>query len=227
MPNSRAITTALSTGDYLDGRLRLVDLPGYGFARVSERVRRGWETMMRGYFESRRSLRGLMITVDIRRGIGELDVQMLDWCAALEVPVCILATKADKLSRIERVYSHRQSLAQCRGWLHANLPHAEKIPVASNAEAARLAGVRVSAVLMFVYVASGALAGLGGVLMASQLKSGAPTYGLMYELYVIAAVVVSAIEAEAQAQALMLQGKDHRAFYEAFKEKRAPRFTGE
>jgi GTP-binding protein len=78
---------------------RCVDLPGYGFARVSERVRRGWETMMRGYFESRRSLRGLMITVDIRRGIGELDVQMLDWCAALEVPVCILATKADKLSR--------------------------------------------------------------------------------------------------------------------------------
>ena len=54
---------------------------------------------MRGYFESRESLRGLMITVDIRRGIGELDVQMLDWCSALGIPVCILATKADKLSR--------------------------------------------------------------------------------------------------------------------------------
>jgi GTP-binding protein len=78
---------------------RCVDLPGYGFARVSEGVRRGWETMMRGYFESRESLRGLMITVDIRRGIGDLDVQVLDWCSALGVPVCILATKADKLSR--------------------------------------------------------------------------------------------------------------------------------
>lgn len=62
--------------------------------------------------------------------------------------------------------------------------------VGGNAEAARLAGVRVAAVLLFVYTASGALAGLGGVVMASQLRSGAPTYGLMYELYVIAAVVV-------------------------------------
>jgi ribose transport system permease protein len=62
--------------------------------------------------------------------------------------------------------------------------------VGGNAEAARLAGVRVRAVLMFVYVTCGMLAGLGGVVMASQLKSGAPTYGLMYELYVIAAVVV-------------------------------------
>ena len=62
--------------------------------------------------------------------------------------------------------------------------------VGGNSEAARLAGVRVKSVLMFVYTASGMLAGLGGVIMASQLKSGAPTYGLMYELYVIAAVVV-------------------------------------
>ncbi len=62
--------------------------------------------------------------------------------------------------------------------------------VGGNAEAARLAGVRVRGVLLFVYIACGMLAGLGGVIMASQLKSGAPTYGLMYELYVIAAVVV-------------------------------------
>jgi ribose transport system permease protein len=62
--------------------------------------------------------------------------------------------------------------------------------VGGNAEAARLAGVRVAAVLLFVYATCGALAGLGGVVMASQLRSGAPTYGLMYELYVIAAVVV-------------------------------------
>lgn len=62
--------------------------------------------------------------------------------------------------------------------------------VGGNPEAARLAGVRTGAVLLFVYALSGVLAGLGGVVMASQLKSGAPTYGLMYELYVIAAVVV-------------------------------------
>ncbi len=59
-----------------------------------------------------------------------------------------------------------------------------------NMEAARLAGIRVNGVLLFVYTICGALAGLGGVLMASQLRSGAPTYGVTYELYVIAAVVV-------------------------------------
>ncbi len=62
--------------------------------------------------------------------------------------------------------------------------------VGGNAEAARLAGVPVKVVVLLVYVVCGALAGLGGVVMASQLKSGAPTYGQMYELFVIAAVVV-------------------------------------
>lgn len=62
--------------------------------------------------------------------------------------------------------------------------------VGGNPEAARLAGIRVNAILLFAYTICAMLAGLGGVLMASQLKSGAPTYGLSYELYVIAAVVV-------------------------------------
>lgn len=62
--------------------------------------------------------------------------------------------------------------------------------VGGNLEAARLAGIRVKLVLFMVYTICGMLAGLGGVIMASQLKSGAPTYGLTYELYVIAAVVV-------------------------------------
>lgn len=62
--------------------------------------------------------------------------------------------------------------------------------VGGNREAARLSGVPVVAVLLFAYTLSGALAGLGGTVTASQLKSGSPNYGLMYELYVIAAVVV-------------------------------------
>ncbi len=62
--------------------------------------------------------------------------------------------------------------------------------VGGNMEAARLSGIRVRLVLFLVYTVSGTLAGLGGIIMASQLKSGAPTYGLTYELYVIAAVVV-------------------------------------
>jgi ribose transport system permease protein len=62
--------------------------------------------------------------------------------------------------------------------------------VGGNAEAARLSGVPVKKVLLWVYACSGVLAGLGGVVMASQFRSGDPKYGLMYELYVIAAVVV-------------------------------------
>ena len=62
--------------------------------------------------------------------------------------------------------------------------------VGGNPEAARLAGIRVNLILLTVYTISGVLAGLGGVVMASQLKSGAPTYGATYELYVIAAVVL-------------------------------------
>jgi ribose transport system permease protein len=62
--------------------------------------------------------------------------------------------------------------------------------VGGNREAARLSGVPVRRVLLLAYVTCGLLAGLGGVIMASQLKSGSPTYGNMYELYVIAAVVV-------------------------------------
>ena len=62
--------------------------------------------------------------------------------------------------------------------------------VGGNREAARLSGVSVEWVLMFAYITCALLAALGGVIMASQLKSGSPTYGNMYELYVIAAVVV-------------------------------------
>ena len=62
-----------------------------------------------------------------------------------------------------------------------------------NREAARLSGVPVERVLLFAYVASAVLAAIGGVIMASQLKSGSPTYGNMYELYVIAAAVVGGV----------------------------------
>jgi ribose transport system permease protein len=62
--------------------------------------------------------------------------------------------------------------------------------VGGNVEAARLSGVNVFAILLFVFGISGTMAGLGGVVLASQLKSGAPTYGLLYELYAIAAAVL-------------------------------------
>ncbi len=78
---------------------RLVDLPGYGFARVPESVRLGWESLITAYFESRESLNGLLVTVDIRRGFKDLDHVMFDWAGQLGIPVLALLSKADKLSR--------------------------------------------------------------------------------------------------------------------------------
>jgi len=78
---------------------RIVDLPGYGYAKVSADVRDQWQTLLEGYFRTRQSLRGLIVTIDIRRGIGELDAVMLGWARAAGTPATVLATKADKLSR--------------------------------------------------------------------------------------------------------------------------------
>lgn len=78
---------------------RLVDLPGYGFARVPAATQAHWRELLEAYFQKRRSLRGLFLLVDIRRSLGEMDLQMLAWCRALDRPVHVLLTKADKLKR--------------------------------------------------------------------------------------------------------------------------------
>ena len=78
---------------------RLVDLPGYGFARVSDAMRAHWGELLQSYFENRQSLRGLFLVVDIRRGITDFDQQMLALAGSAELPVHILLTKADKLKR--------------------------------------------------------------------------------------------------------------------------------
>lgn len=78
---------------------RLVDLPGYGYAHVTPGTQEHWRGLLETYFETRRSLRGLFLSVDVRRTLGELDLQMLAWCQALSRPVHVLLTKADKLNR--------------------------------------------------------------------------------------------------------------------------------
>lgn len=82
----------------VDGQ-RLVDLPGYGFAKVAESVRAHWGQLIQQYFEDRKSLRGLLLVMDIRRGITDFDRQLLELCASVAVPVHVLLTKADKLKR--------------------------------------------------------------------------------------------------------------------------------
>ena len=78
---------------------RIVDLPGYGFAKVSGKMRDHWADLMADYFETRASLRGMFLIVDIRRQLTDFDRQMLAFADAVGLPVHILLTKTDKLKR--------------------------------------------------------------------------------------------------------------------------------
>jgi GTP-binding protein len=83
----------------LTGQQRLVDLPGYGFAKVPRAVKQDWIRLMEGYLQHRRSLRGLVLLMDVRRPLQPFDSQMLDWAISAGMPVHILLTKADKLKK--------------------------------------------------------------------------------------------------------------------------------
>jgi len=83
----------------IDDEHRLVDLPGYGYAKVPARVKQEWQRELGLYLEKRAALRGLILLMDSRHPLKDYDVQMLDWCHSVELPVHILLTKADKLSR--------------------------------------------------------------------------------------------------------------------------------
>lgn len=78
---------------------RLVDLPGYGFAKVAARLRDHWADLMADYFEMRKSLAGMFLIIDIRRRLTDFDRQMLAFADAVGLPVHVLLTKADKLKR--------------------------------------------------------------------------------------------------------------------------------
>ena len=82
----------------LDPQRRLVDLPGYGFARVPKKMRSHWDQVLSGFLLQRNALKGLVIVVDIRRGISELDQALFDMVEST-LPIHVLLTKSDKLSR--------------------------------------------------------------------------------------------------------------------------------
>jgi GTP-binding protein len=78
---------------------RIVDLPGYGFARVPGATQARWQGLIDAYLVTRESLAGLLLTVDVRRGLLEQDVDMLGKVRSLGIPITLLVTKADKLRR--------------------------------------------------------------------------------------------------------------------------------
>ncbi len=83
----------------LDEARRFVDLPGYGYAKVPLAVKQRWQRVLHDYLERRASLAGLVLVMDIRHPLKETDQQYIEWATLAEVPVHILLTKADKLSR--------------------------------------------------------------------------------------------------------------------------------
>ena len=78
---------------------RLVDLPGYGYAKVSREMKEQWQRYLSEYLRNRKCLKGLVLLMDIRHPLQEFDTTMLNWAAEADMPVHILLTKADKLSR--------------------------------------------------------------------------------------------------------------------------------
>ena len=78
---------------------RLVDLPGYGYAKVSKTVQKQWERHIARYLETRQSLTGVMLMMDVRHPLKAFDRQLLGWCNVADLPAHILLTKSDKLKR--------------------------------------------------------------------------------------------------------------------------------
>jgi GTP-binding protein len=83
----------------IDEQRSLVDLPGYGYAKVPHPVKQEWKKLMEQYLQRSESLRGLVIIMDIRHPLKEFDIQMLDWCQHFGLPAHLLLTKADKLKK--------------------------------------------------------------------------------------------------------------------------------
>ncbi|MDE2270540.1 MAG: YihA family ribosome biogenesis GTP-binding protein [Xanthomonadaceae bacterium] len=111
-----------------DGR-RLVDLPGYGYAKVPPALRAHWKQEIDAYLRKRQSLRGLVLIADIRHALTPFDRQMLAFCADIQLPCLVLLSKADKLSRAQMLTRRREVEAEIakQGW------QAELIAVSATA----------------------------------------------------------------------------------------------
>ncbi len=120
-------TQHLNYFDLGDSRF-LVDLPGYGYAKVPPDVKAHWEGLLSEYLQTRDALCGLVVIMDARHPLTERDMQMLDWFAPTGKPVHILLTKSDKLSRqqatatLSRVKLHlAQHFPHCSAQLFSSL----------------------------------------------------------------------------------------------------------
>lgn len=103
-----------------DGKY-FVDLPGYGYAKAPEAIRSQWEGLIGPYLSKRDQLAGLVVIMDIRRPMTDLDLRLIDWFRPTGRPIHILLSKADKLSRQEQTKSLRSVKAEVATWGDAGL----------------------------------------------------------------------------------------------------------
>jgi len=82
--------------------LSFVDLPGYGYAKVSKKIRSQWQPMVNLYLSQRQNLLGLVLLIDIRRDPGKEEFDMVDWLESHEMPYLVILTKSDKLSKTKQ-----------------------------------------------------------------------------------------------------------------------------
>lgn len=104
----------------LDDNRRLVDLPGYGFAQVPMAMKLKWQNALGEYLQERKCLSGVVVLMDIRHPLKDLDKQMIQWSVASEIPVLALLTKSDKLAqsaRMKTVNEVRKKLAEFGDWV--------------------------------------------------------------------------------------------------------------
>ena len=83
----------------MDEQSRIIDLPGYGYAKVPAKVKKQWQSMIEDYLIKRQSLRGIVLMLDCRHPMKPFDEQMLEWQSHAQIPMHILLTKSDKLTR--------------------------------------------------------------------------------------------------------------------------------
>jgi GTP-binding protein len=100
---------------------RLVDLPGYGYAKVPMEMRNHWRELMTRYVEKRASLAGLIVVMDSRHPLTEFDWEMLTWAREQTLATHVLLTKADKLSRSEAISTLKNVTAKAAGYATAQL----------------------------------------------------------------------------------------------------------
>lgn len=91
-----------------------VDLPGYGYAKVPESVKKSWGPMIETYLSTRNTLRGAVLIMDIRRIPGQEELNFLDWLAYYRIPTILILTKTDKLSKTKQKKQH-QSIGKALG----------------------------------------------------------------------------------------------------------------